>query len=553
MKTTLRASFLILTALSVSAVAAEAPRSEAVVRVTGAVANPGVYSLASAASLYAALRLAGGTTPDADLSCVKIIRHREGQSAARVVEAVWMRPALARRAAKVSDPRDVALEASDEVFVPKASSAPRNVVTRYFRDVPFAEAVDSILKDTSYGYSIDPAIAQQNLKVTASIKSSPVESALRNIAQAAGAQCRIEDNNVVIKQLPSLTYAQQNTLGASYNPQYRSGMAANDSAASYLSSAAPPEPTQTATIELRHIEPGAVLPLVSNIQGVQTARSLGKNQLMLTGRRDAIIEAERAVTQMDTADAYARPVRIRIEILLSKADKSYTCSTEEIGAEGSTIPVGLDVSAVSSPEGPVGSIRMQGFVVPSILKSPVDGNDLSLSGQCRVYGTVFGMQFDKSFGFAASLKSGLDSEPQTIASGSLSNSQEDFGFRVTAKAAIEKGRLAQQTGRTPEAASAPPEALVQSRELTAKGKELLARGVLDEAVGHFEKAVQLDPNNSDAQHGLGKALAKQGKLDAAIVHLNKALTLDPSRLDYQEDLDETIRLRGVPLGPSESK
>lgn len=542
MKSVLPVSLFMLFLPGVWASAAPAENSNALVRVTGAVARPGEYPLAQAATVYAAVRTAGGSLPNADLSRVRVKRIRSAEVVVRVVDAVWMAPGLARNAAPQPDPRDVKLEAGDEVFVPAAAAGPRNVVTRYFRDVPFSEAVESLLKDSNYGYTIDPAIAQQNLKITASVRNSPVESALRSISQAAGAQFRIEDDNIVITQQPNLSYAQQGFLVGQQLVQQGAG-APGESAMGLRDAAGSAGAVQTKALELRNVDPGTVLPLLSNIQGVQSAKSWGRNQLLITGRQDAVAEAERAVARMDTSEAYPRPVRVVIELVVSKGEQRYKCRTEEVGADGSAIPIDLDVGLGESEGGSGGSVRISGTVTPVILKPQADGDDLSLSGACKVSGRLFGGQFDKSFSFAASLKSGPGSEPKTLASGSLSGPKETFEFKVTAEAVIEKGRVAAQPAEKPAPAGEGLDMLVKA------GRELLGKGKLDQAAACFERVVSLDPNNADARNGLGKSLAMQGKLDEAIVHLDKALRLEPSRLDYQQDLDEAVRLRGVPLGP----
>jgi tetratricopeptide (TPR) repeat protein len=74
---------------------------------------------------------------------------------------------------------------------------------------------------------------------------------------------------------------------------------------------------------------------------------------------------------------------------------------------------------------------------------------------------------------------------------------------------------------------------------------------LDEAVGHYEQALRLDPKDAKAHGNLGNALADQGRLDEAIRHYEQALRLDPklapahynlgTALHKQGRLDEAIR------------
>src|SRR5437016_14026056 len=49
---------------------------------------------------------------------------------------------------------------------------------------------------------------------------------------------------------------------------------------------------------------------------------------------------------------------------------------------------------------------------------------------------------------------------------------------------------------------------------------------LDEAIEHYQKALQIDPNYQDALHGLGMALFNRGRVDEAIVTAKKLIELD---------------------------
>ncbi len=68
------------------------------------------------------------------------------------------------------------------------------------------------------------------------------------------------------------------------------------------------------------------------------------------------------------------------------------------------------------------------------------------------------------------------------------------------------------------------------------GMTILPRGRVDEALAHFQKAVEIDPNYARAQVSLGAAFFQQGRVDEAIAHFQKALTMeitpDPSAVYY---------------------
>ena len=51
--------------------------------------------------------------------------------------------------------------------------------------------------------------------------------------------------------------------------------------------------------------------------------------------------------------------------------------------------------------------------------------------------------------------------------------------------------------------------------------------VLDEAIGHLERAAALEPENADYAYLTGRALDKRGREDEALVRLQRAVELDP--------------------------
>ena len=60
---------------------------------------------------------------------------------------------------------------------------------------------------------------------------------------------------------------------------------------------------------------------------------------------------------------------------------------------------------------------------------------------------------------------------------------------------------------------------------------LWRRGRIDEAVAHFEKALEIKPDYAEAHIDLGTALANGRRMDEAIAHFQKALEIKP---DYAE-------------------
>lgn len=59
---------------------------------------------------------------------------------------------------------------------------------------------------------------------------------------------------------------------------------------------------------------------------------------------------------------------------------------------------------------------------------------------------------------------------------------------------------------------------------------LLGKGKVEEAIAHYNKALELDPNYSEAHFNLGNALLRLGRVDEAIAHYQKALETNPNNL-----------------------
>jgi tetratricopeptide (TPR) repeat protein len=59
------------------------------------------------------------------------------------------------------------------------------------------------------------------------------------------------------------------------------------------------------------------------------------------------------------------------------------------------------------------------------------------------------------------------------------------------------------------------------------GVALAMRGRLDEAIGHFEKALEIRPGYAEVHNSLGNALATRGRLDEAIGHFRRASEVWP--------------------------
>jgi tetratricopeptide (TPR) repeat protein len=76
------------------------------------------------------------------------------------------------------------------------------------------------------------------------------------------------------------------------------------------------------------------------------------------------------------------------------------------------------------------------------------------------------------------------------------------------------------------------------------GNALAAEGRFDEAVDQFQRALRIDPNDSDAVYNLGNALARQGNFEAAGKQLEYALQINPRNAMAAYDLGNVRARQG---------
>jgi tetratricopeptide (TPR) repeat protein len=68
---------------------------------------------------------------------------------------------------------------------------------------------------------------------------------------------------------------------------------------------------------------------------------------------------------------------------------------------------------------------------------------------------------------------------------------------------------------------------------------------VDEAIAHFQKALQFNPDDAEARYNLGNALLEKGSLDEAIVHFQKALQINPDYADAHNNLGNALLQKGA--------
>jgi tetratricopeptide (TPR) repeat protein len=58
----------------------------------------------------------------------------------------------------------------------------------------------------------------------------------------------------------------------------------------------------------------------------------------------------------------------------------------------------------------------------------------------------------------------------------------------------------------------------------------------NDAIGHYEQALRLDPDQAVTHYNLGLALARAGKIKEAIAHYEQALRIKPDFTDARNAL-----------------
>ncbi|MGB8367762.1 MAG: tetratricopeptide repeat protein, partial [Limisphaerales bacterium] len=77
------------------------------------------------------------------------------------------------------------------------------------------------------------------------------------------------------------------------------------------------------------------------------------------------------------------------------------------------------------------------------------------------------------------------------------------------------------------------------------GNALVQEGAVDEAIAHFQKALQIKPDYAEAHNNLGNALLQKGSVNEAMVHYQKALQIQPDYADAHYNLGNALLQRGA--------
>jgi tetratricopeptide (TPR) repeat protein len=78
----------------------------------------------------------------------------------------------------------------------------------------------------------------------------------------------------------------------------------------------------------------------------------------------------------------------------------------------------------------------------------------------------------------------------------------------------------------------------------ALGNALFQKGSVDEAIVHYQKALQINPDFAGAHNNLGSALLKKGSVDEAIAHYQRALQITPGYAEAHNSLGNALLQKG---------
>jgi protein O-mannosyl-transferase len=76
------------------------------------------------------------------------------------------------------------------------------------------------------------------------------------------------------------------------------------------------------------------------------------------------------------------------------------------------------------------------------------------------------------------------------------------------------------------------------------GNALVRKKLVDEAIAHYEKAVELRPDYADGHYNLGSALLQEGRIDEAIAHWQKTVSIQPNDAEAHTTLGDALLREG---------
>ena len=76
------------------------------------------------------------------------------------------------------------------------------------------------------------------------------------------------------------------------------------------------------------------------------------------------------------------------------------------------------------------------------------------------------------------------------------------------------------------------------------GAIFFQQGRLDEAMGYFQKALELEPDDANAHFNLARVLLKKQRLDESVAHFQRVLEIEPNDAKAQSDLGSVFLQKG---------
>ncbi|MBV8274142.1 MAG: tetratricopeptide repeat protein [Verrucomicrobia bacterium] len=76
------------------------------------------------------------------------------------------------------------------------------------------------------------------------------------------------------------------------------------------------------------------------------------------------------------------------------------------------------------------------------------------------------------------------------------------------------------------------------------GLVFFRRGQAEEAIKHFQKALEINPNYAEAHSNLGAALGRKGQVDEAVEQFRKALEINPNYVEAHSNLGLALFQKG---------
>ncbi len=117
-----------------------------------------------------------------------------------------------------------------------------------------------------------------------------------------------------------------------------------------------------------------------------------------------------------------------------------------------------------------------------------------------------------------------------------------------AQEALQRGIQFHQAGRFGEAIGWYQKTLEIQPEntdaLNNLGGVLQAQGKLDEAVAYYKKAISIKPDSAEAHYNFGNALKEQGKLDKAVASYQKVVSIKPDFAEAYHNLGYALQEQG---------